>query len=847
MVSVTDSYIRRYLARPGQTLVAHTTGVLNRAAILLNGDHRARTSAIMHDVGKIINRNFTKKWNPGRMVDGLYTNHSYLSMYTLFNYIRANGYKTGVVENQRDLLTMAITVCKHHGGLPNLVGLLNDEELDRMFAYLATGHYNTADGFLSFMELDGSIQPFRLDLARSRLQSVFSMGRLRGIIGPEESLDFFLDLRMNFSATVASDKYDAGSQGLTDDNMKRMMAVYGDRVDSYIRNKRCNPTAGSAELNRIRTEIQTMTVSRLEDALERHPDQRIFSLTEPTGSGKTFVLMSSASAILRAKFSGLTGEGRWARIIYSIPFLSITEQIFNIIDEMFPGQDEKDCIKRIDYKADSGLELLSEEDEARMIRRIMALFRKILKGKTVKEENAEKILKMDYQESTFDFPLIVTTFVQLFQSFTTSSNRGLMRFHNLRDSIFLIDEIQSLPPRLYSFFIAMLDAFCRKFNSYAIVSTATMPMFRLPSVVSRGTDEIRRIFRDYHPPLEIGDLSHFANPVFNRYTITSIKERLTIATLSERVLRETKSTAAVLNTKRDSIRLYNLVRERADCPVFLLNTLFYSDDRTAKLDEVKRLLGQGRKVYLITTQVVEAGVDIDFDILYRDIAPVPNLQQAFGRLNRNDRRSIDQGVGIGYVFALYDDDLIRLRARTIYNGEDGPFLDFAIEAVINSPKERFEEREFFELQQSYFEGVADRTRFGQHGRREEDNFVRQIKDFRYGDMGQFRLISEQEYGDQVQFYVPKSDDDESYEKLVALVEEKAALENSFAPAPKDVILKMREIFRHRRTMMGRVVQVNLDGDEIAELSVYSEPVFKILKLKPGRYDSERGLHTRKEG
>src|SRR5690606_15150758 len=141
---------------------------------------------------------------------------------------------------------------------------------------------------------------------------------------------------------------------------------------------------------------------------------------------------------------------------------------------------------------------------------------------------------------------------------------------------------------------------------------------------------------------------YFENNVFNRYVVNVIDEDLSIESLAERILQEDSSVLVILNTIQDTKDLYEELSELSD--VYLLNTHFTPEDRLDKIEEVKKLLSN-KKVILISTQLIEAGVDIDFPTVYRDLCPLPSLIQSAGRCNRNKK------IDLGNV------NLIRLKNR----------------------------------------------------------------------------------------------------------------------------------------------------------------------------------------
>ena len=455
-----------------------------------------------------------------------------------------------------------------------------------------------------------------------------------------------------------------------------------------------------------------------------------------------------------------------------------------------------------------------------------------------------ELLKESFFDATFDYPMIVTTFVQFFQAFTTSNNRSLMKFSHLSHSIFLIDELQSLPPCLYTFFAAMIVCFCEKFDSYVIFSSATMPCFKIP-VSAPGA---QKLFAQYiREPVEIGDPTYFENPIFNRYEIHPIKNKITVSELVNRVRQETKPTLIILNTIRDSEQMYQLLKSTSKCPVILINTQFYSEDRGDRLKRSIDMLKKGEMFFLVTTQVIEAGIDIDFDIVYRDIALFPNIVQASGRCNREGQQRDENGNlirGIVYVFKLVDDKG-NLRASTIYNGTRAPFLKFTEDKLFNSQKEVFEEKDLVPFQKEYFSLISENLEFGSWDDGSDKNFVRLLDNFRYGEIGQYSLISKQNYDRQEQFYVPESSSDTAYERLLDLVAERFLLKTENVPDKNyDQVEKNQKLINdHVHKMMSRVVQVRVPDSIIpGSISEYDIPLCHLYKLLPGYYNSDFGLN-----
>jgi len=821
-------YISRYESHPGKTLLSHTNGVCQRALRVWD-DYRVRTASLSHDFGKT-NPNFGLKLK-GLPCKDLYTNHAYLSYLSLLNYWGTNGYREGIISNASDLILISACIIKHHSGLRNFSDkIINMEEVDRLYEFLKGSPYLPVDELLRQLNFDKDLKPFDIKaLDKRHLQKLFQSTNLldKHIPTAYDRLQFSLDLRMCFSALVYGDKGDAGNQAMREIEKRqhKFMSSYPEKIDSYL--KTLKPTT---ELNVLRTEMREVALDNLKRAMDTQPKHRTFSLTYPTGAGKTAILLGLSSEIIRR-----VGE---RRTVYSIPFLSITEQIFDIIENKV-FSDDKDCIKRIDCKA-SPVEKYDVEDDlnSTLIKRVTKFMRKILKGKTLREEVVDRLLRQDYMEASFDYSFIVTTFVQFFQGFTTVSNRGLMRYAHLKGSILLVDELQALSPGLYTFFVALIDAFCRKFDSYAVFSTATMPYLQIPDS-SRGAKEM---FRDYTPPVEIGDKRFYSHPIFNRYEIRVLDPLYDAMSLSLTVAKHDVPTLIVLNTVNDSCDVYNILKNMVDCKVYLINGNFHAKNRRIILRRVKKHIKKRERVFLVSTQLIEAGVDIDFDVVYRDIAPLPNIIQTAGRCNREGK--LDRGHV--YVFRFVDDKL-DIRASTIYNGfPDGPFLSYAMQTFFGSGKSVYEEKDLLPVQEGFFKYIADNLLFGKWD--DDKNFLDQINGFQYGDMGEYVVIPKKRYGIQEQFYVPKSEKDQSYEKLHEYMADMAILEDDNSGEHKDKIKEIlflkKRLHEHVRSMMDRVVQVNLpkEADPLYYASdEFDDQICHIYKLKPGFYSSELGF------
>lgn len=304
----------------------------------------------------------------------------------------------------------------------------------------------------------------------------------------------------------------------------------------------------------------------------------LFRLAVPTGGGKTRGGM--AFALAHALCQGL------CRVIVAVPFISITEQTASVYRGIF-GEEAV-------LEHHSGLDdehLHSDSPTTRLWARLSA-------------EN-------------WDAPIIVTTAVQLLESLFGSATSRTRKLHSVARSVIILDEAQALPPTLMRPIVEMLRRLCRDYGCTVVLSTATQPAAGTEGL--QALDEAREIVPE---PRRFFDL-------LRRVEWTAAAERWTPARVAEE-LHGQRQALAIVNTRRDVLR----VLAASGPGVRHLSTLMCGAHRRDVLTAVRRQLDSGRECRLVATQVVEAGVDIDFPIVLRAMAPFDAIVQAGGRCNR---------------------------------------------------------------------------------------------------------------------------------------------------------------------------------------------------------------------
>jgi len=801
-------------SHPDKVLLTHIDGVITLTKKLTNSRF-AELVAIFHDLGKI-NPNFQSKFDPTKKVGG-YSNHSYLSAYAFFCAFCCNRKNTDILRDfldskltKNDIIALSVIIAKHHGNLPDFTptdyngsgtSILSIEENRALFSFL---EMNQDLPVFSYVNYFFPIVDFKHYLINSTIQQGYTEKFIFDGYKNENPLDFFISYQSIFASLLQADKADAGHVEFIIDkqreDLKSFSYSFSSKLSAYLRKLDQN-----TDLNILRTEIREMSIRNIQNGLSLN--KHIFELTAPTGSGKTLMLLSLASEIIEQKGP--------KRIIYSLPFLSITEQIEEEVLKICKGEEE--WIRRIDSKSDySYFEKIQEALDTNPTEEL------------IKQANI-----IEFQESTFAYPFVITTFVRFFETLLSNKNSDLLKLPNFSNSIFLLDEIQALPPRLYGFFVAYLAYFCEKFDSYAIISSATQPNFELPS----NSSVTLEFFKFYEKPFPLLPLSYFNCDIFNRYQIEIANNPISLEKLKDYILQEKSSILIILNTIADTTDLFRLLlHEYNEDEVLLLNTHFTPRHRKIKIYLAKRRLRENKHVILISTQLIEAGVDIDFPVLYRDYATISSIVQSAGRCNRNGRLN---GMGRISLFTLQRNG--KSRSDLIYRGKDKYLIDFTKNSFKNS---NYQEKELIQVQRDFFQRIQSELCFARHWQKCPDiefDFLTDIKECMFEKIGNFRLIDDQLYGEELQYYVPWNDDDDSYEILLKHQTELIVL---FKESDNKSVIRAKKklIELHLKKMANQIVQIRLKDNKIIPMLGSGQSYFNLYKIDSKFYSFFDGIN-----
>lgn len=337
-------------------------------------------------------------------------------------------------------------------------------------------------------------------------------------------------------------------------------------------------------------------------AAEQSPG--IFTLTAPTGAGKTLAMLGFA--LKHAATHGLR------RIIVVIPYLSIIEQTAKVYRDLLEPHFGSGYL--IEHHSLTGTRQTDDKESDHQ--------------DEYDKARAERLLAENW-----DAPLIVTTSVQMLESLFANTPSACRKLHRLARSVILFDEVQTLPTSLVVPTLQVLSRLVERYGSTVLFATATQPAFdhlheKVQVVGNRGWQPREVV------PHRAG-LFHLARRV--RVETPADGSPWSWEQLASQML-EQEQALCVLNIKRHAAQLTQLLLQQADSDsVYHLSTHMCPAHRQRTLQRVRTRLQQGERCLLVSTQCVEAGVDVDFPVVFRAFAPLDSIAQAAGRCNRNGK------------------------------------------------------------------------------------------------------------------------------------------------------------------------------------------------------------------
>lgn len=448
----------------------------------------------------------------------------------------------------------------------------------RILAYLIAGHHaglpdwNNAEGGQSvlFQRIENGKQNGYLQEAFDAMPPVEILNQLRPeSLPPNGSLALWL--RMLFSCLVDADFLDTeafmdnGKSGLRFGypSIEALKSLF----NQYMTDKAAN--AKDSDVNRIRAEVLRQCREK-----EKLPSG-LFSLTVPTGGGKT--LSSMAFALGHAAHHGKD------RVIYVIPYTSILEQTAEIFRDIFGTENVIEHHSNLDPDREDSRSRLATEN--------------------------------------WDAPIIVTTNVQFFESLFAAKTSRCRKLHNIVNSVVVLDEAQLLPPEFLAPILHVMQDLANSYKVSFVLPTATQPAFS-PRPKFTGLKNVCELMDD--PERLYADLKRVEAELPDNFSSPRTWESIAGE------LQQYESVLCIVNSRKDCRELHGLMPK----DTIHLSALMCGQHRSQVIAEIKQRLQNNIPTCVVSTQLVEAGVDMDFPVVYRALAGLDAVAQAAGRCNR---------------------------------------------------------------------------------------------------------------------------------------------------------------------------------------------------------------------
>lgn len=572
-----------------------------------------------------------------------YSRHSGLS--SLFSYFAC----TKILPDDENLCALAyLATLRHHGNLKDVWG--EETDPDRFQVDVLKKQMGSIleerEGWSPICELRDIYKQLlpQVDIdtfVKTDLDHLVKQVRKSlKCIARESDINNYFTLLALYSALQESDKSDAAGIGYPPrGNELGLNKVIDHRSKKFGTDK--------SRMSRLRDEAFEEVIGNVR---KLDLNERMLSITLPTGLGKT--LAGFATALLIRQMAE-EQSGYSPRIIYALPFLSIIDQNQKVLEDVMSlnGKEVPSNLLLVHHHlAEASYKLDTDEEES-----------------------------IDLKSSIFltegwHSEIIITTFVQLFHSLITNRKNTLRKFNNIAGSIIVLDEVQAIPTKYWEAIETCLTYLCKNFGCWVILMTATKP-------------NIMQKCR------ELATRQKYASMERVRYTLRLSEQSLQDVVNYLFLLTKTKNSAlCVLNTIGESKEVYHSLKEKLDNVLgssVVENGIRKYDDLQliylsssvlpkSRFDRIYAIKSADMKTIVVSTQVVEAGVDIDMDVVIRDFAPLDCIVQSAGRCNRNASNTVGDVV----IFNLKDDNTRKEYCKYVY---DRVLLDKTQEVMSSLP------------------------------------------------------------------------------------------------------------------------------------------------------------------
>lgn len=586
---------------------------------------------IFHDCGKINPRfqsikmkNTLKKWTTIDCLDG--TKHSILSAAIYFDYFYEKIQESLLSKDEKNMihvfmLVNAYVISRHHGNLSRFEEFLEEFQPNRqladIFSCMNQGNF-TEVYHGPFCKRDRHM----MNMPRQNTRIYHSF-----LEKQSSHAGLYTYIRFLFSVLVSCDyyatsEYDNGIQmsafGTIENTEFATQYEQSERVKQI---RRLNPEScvdDKKDINILRNRM----FYEAEQTLLKNKDTNIAFIEAPTGAGKSNLAMNCSLKLLDKNIN---------KIFYVYPFNTLVEQNYDTLEKIYGQTDIFKSIAVINSITPIPLNGTRKFWE-----------------NLDKEENEKFYQKALLDRQFLNYPFILTTHVNLFQIMFGCEREAAISFYQLAGSVVVLDEIQSYKNVLWTEIMMFLQCYSRLLNMKIIIMSATLPKL---DMLTGNHEKVVNLIEN---PEKYFQDARFKKRVALSYELLYPDKKTEMEELYAHVLGQAQKGRKILMefiTKTSAEMFYHMLAEsgREDLQVFCMTGDDNQIDRKRILREMDTA-DQDKAVILVATQVVEAGIDIDMDIGYKDISKLDSEEQFIGRINRNFKRN-----GVVYFFDMDDE------------------------------------------------------------------------------------------------------------------------------------------------------------------------------------------------
>lgn len=558
---------------------------------------------------------------------------------------------SGVLGSDHSLLSASMFIAYYFGKITDLIEIVETKKIVILFeilfalSYVISKHHGNLDSFEEYIEklsrnndenilkelknisvsnggilLQAFLEKETITIFFNFIETYISERKKKENISSHEAMSIFVFTKMMFSLLVASDYYSTNEfmQEIKYENFGNMGNIdtikkeyENSEIIKSIRDKEKNGIPNDEDINNFRTKI----FLEAEKNLEKNKENNIFFLEAPTGSGKSNTALNLSLKLL---------DKDRRKIFYVYPFNTLVEQNMNTLKNIFGNN--KEAIKNIT-----------------VVNSITALTNK--DSRDIPIEEYSDIL-MDRQ--FLNYPFIVTTHVGIFNTLIGNTKEDCMPFYQLTNSVIVFDEIQAYKNTIWTEIIKILNSYAKLLNIKIIIMSATLP--NLSYLLDE--EEKNNISKLIENRDEYFNNTIFKNRVEVNYDLLS-EQKIEYEELLQHIIKNSLNSQKILIefiSKNNAKKFYELCENNEDLNVDHEILILTGEDNKARRNSIiKKINSKDKKIILISTQLIEAGVDIDVDVGYKNISGLDNEEQFLGRINRSCKKS-----GKAYFFYLTD-------------------------------------------------------------------------------------------------------------------------------------------------------------------------------------------------